>query len=114
MRAIAAIGTRVAECAHIGLQALASELTRLDPRTIERHGGIAGIKPAIGREPRTELADRNDTSHERVVDRVVRHEHVNGPNDRSVQLGYRTTRADLSGSRAGVNSHIGAARSSKQ
>ena len=114
MRAIAAIGIRVAECAHIAHHAIASEPPRLDPRTIEHHGGTAGIVRAIGRELRIELADRNDTSHERVVDRAVLHEHVNGTVDRIAQLAEIEFAANLSGSRAGVNSHIGAAPSSQQ
>ncbi len=115
MRAIAAIGIRVAECAHIGHHAIASEPPRLDPRMIEHHGGTAGIVRAIGRELRIELADRNDTSHERVVDRaVLLHEHVNGTVDRIPQLAEIEFAANLSGSRAGVNSHIGAAPSSQQ
>ena len=111
MRAIATIGIGVAECAHIVHQAPESELMRLDPRMIERHVIWIWIERAMGRELRIELADRNDTSHERVVDRVVGHEHVNGVTDRSPQRGYRG--ADLSGSSAGVNSHTRAAPASQ-
>ena len=111
MRAIATIGIGVAESAHIVHQALDSEPTLRDPTSIERHAIWSWIERGTGWEHSPERADRNDTSHERVVDRVVGHEHVNGAADRSPQRGYR--RADLSGSSAGVNSHTRAAPASQ-